>query len=71
MVNLHQQSQYENAYISPGIYQHKGNGIDSFGRGFNCRHVVNPFGYYGDNLYLYGSNLIYSPVGYNENQCSS
>ena len=56
MVNLHQQSQYENAYINPGRYQHKGNGIDSFGSGFNCRHVVNPFGYYGDNLYLYGSN---------------
>ena len=51
MVNPHQQSQYENTYISPGRYQHKGNGTDSFYRRYNCEHDVNHFGYYGDNLY--------------------
>ena len=70
MVNPHQQSQYENTYISPGRYQHIGNGTDSFDRGCNCGHGVNQFGYYGDNLYQYGSNRIYNPVGYSGNQCS-
>ena len=32
---------------------------------------VNNFGYYGDNLYQYRLNGIYSPVGYSGNQCSS
>ena len=50
MVNPHQQSQYENTYISPGRYQHIGNGTDSFDRGYNCGHGVNQFGYYGDNM---------------------
>ena len=68
MVNPHQQSQYENSYISPGKYQHEGDGTDGFDRGYNCGHGINYFGYYGYNLYQYGSNGIYSQVEY---QCSS
>ena len=69
MVNPHKKFQYENTCISPGSYQHKGNGTDSVDRGYNCGHGINHFGYYGDNLYQYGSNGIYNSVGYNGNQC--
>ena len=71
MVNPHQQSQFENSYTSPGRNQHKDDGTDNFDRGHNYGHGVNNFGYYGDNLYQYSSNGIYSPVEYSENQCSS
>ena len=71
MVNSHQQFQYENKYISPGGDQHKGNGTDSFDRGYNCGHGVNHFGYYRNNLYQYVSNGIYNPIEYSGNQCSS
>ena len=71
MVNPHQQSQYENTCISPGNYQHKEKGTDGFDRRCNCGHGVNHFRNYGDYLYQYGSNEIYSPVGYSGNQCNS
>ena len=71
MINPYQQSQYENNCIRLGRYQHKRNGTDSLNRGYNCGHGVNHFGYYGDNLYQYGSNGIFSPVGYSGNPCSS
>ena len=68
MVNPYQQSQYKNNnHITLGSYQYKGNGVGGFNRGYNCEHHVNHFGYYGENLYQYGSNGIYRQVGYSGN----
>ena len=36
MVNPHQQSQYENNYISLRRHLYKENGTDCFDRGYNC-----------------------------------
>ena len=58
MLNPHHQSRYENTYISPGKYQHKGNKTDVFDRGCNCGHGVNHF-----RNYRYDSNGIYTPFG--------
>ena len=65
MLNPHHQSRYENTYISPGKYQHKGNKTDVFDRGCSCGHGVNHF-----RNYRYDSNGIYTPFGYSGNQCS-
>ena len=65
MVNPYQQSQYENNnHISLGSYQYKGNEVNGFNRGYNFEHHLNHFGYYGEDLYQYGSNVIYSQAGY-------
>lgn len=71
MINPHQQSQFENIYSNPGRNQHKEDGTDHFEREHNYGHCVNYFEYYGNNLYEYSSNGIYSPVEYSGNQCSS
>ena len=57
--------------VVEGISIIERNGTDDFDRAYNCGQGINHFGYYGDNLYQYGSNGIYSPFGYSGKQSSN